>query len=132
MVSTMKYLNRVQILSFGIVEANGYVYDIDLCGIIAKGIWLGKFRGFTDNSCATVMPSDAVSIIDITAEVLDDGLYLFGDFEVNETKLPEKFKNFFDKPYRIVVETDENEVSEKDDKHVVKCQFSDYVIEVLN
>lgn len=123
---------RMQILSFGIIEANGYVYDVDLCQEIARGIWLGTFRGFTDNKGATVYPSDAVNISDIKAEILDDGLFLFGDFDIDETKLPEKFKNFFDKAYRIVVETTDTETDEKDDRHIIRCRFSDYMIEVCD
>lgn len=122
---------RMQILSFGVIEANGYVYDVELCQEIARGIWLGKFRGFTDNKGATITPSDAVNISDIKAEIIDECLYLFGDFDVDETKLPEKFKNFFDKSYRIVVETTDTETDEKDSKHIIRCHFSDYLIEVV-
>lgn len=126
----MRILQNIYLLSFGISEANGYVYDIDLCGEIAHGLWFSNCKGITKDSGKTVfkLDTEAVRMIDIRAGVEDDVLTLRGYFEVNEDLLPDDFKNAFDKHFRIVVETEDNDV---EDKFVKNCKVVGYVVEVV-
>lgn len=126
----MKILKNIYLLSFGVSEANGYTYDIDICGSIAKGLWFTDCKGITKDRGKTVfkLDTEAVKMVDIRAEVEDDILVLRGDFEVNEDLLPKEFKNLFDSHFRIVVETEDNDV---EDKFVKNCKVVGYVVEIV-
>lgn len=127
----MKFLNSVYLLSFGEPEANGYIYNIDICGDVAKGLWFSTCKGITKDSGKTVfkLDTEAVKMVDIRADIENDILILRGDFEVNEDLLPDDFKNAFDNYFRIVVETKDNEV---DDRIVRNCKVVGYVVEIVN
>lgn len=125
-----KYFKNVYLISFGTPEANGYIYDESLSQKIAQELWFSSCLGYTEDKGKTVTPihNHIFTMVNLYAVVEDDVLVLRGDFELDVDKLSENEKKRFDNLFRIVLQTEDNEIEEKTIK---SCKVQGYVVEYM-